>query len=109
MALGNLAQEVVDALDKRKINPYVSLAKGVLWLVGVVLVCVVVGCAVATAIKCDASQIGNIVGASQALCVIALSVMGWHSYKGSQVLYALRHWDQKSDILNNAPTGEEKK
>lgn len=101
LLIQRLAEQAIEVLDTRKINPYISLAKAVLWMVGVSLVFILAGCFFLV-VKGDAEQIGNVVGAAQGLLVLALAVMGWHGFEGSQALYLLRHLGQK-DVLNSAP------
>lgn len=94
------AQLLIDELDKRNINPFVSLAKAGLVLASVVFLLVIAfGFA-----KLDPAFMPNMVGAAQGLTVIALSIMAWHGYKGSQALYLIRHLHTKdSTALDNAP------
>lgn len=94
------AQDIIGELDKRNINPFVSLAKAGLILSSVVFVSVIVAGIL------NPSLIGNVVGAAQGLTVIALSVMAWHGYKGSQALYLIRHLNSsESNALDTTQQG----
>lgn len=101
------AQKLVDELEQRDINPYISLAKLALWVSSLVYVTVIVFAVVQAIAHRDASQVGNAVGAAQAMTVIALSIMGWHGYRGSQAFYLLRHLG-KNKILEHAPDGKDR-
>ena len=94
------AQQIIDELDKRNINPFVSMAKIALVLASLVFVSVIVF----GFVSLDKELVGNMVGAAQGLTVIALSVMAWHGYKGSQALYLIRHLHtRESNALDSAP------
>jgi hypothetical protein len=102
MNLTNKAQQLIAELDKRNINPFVSLAKAGLFFVSGVCLFIISLCSMFLFFDSRLDMIPNIVGAAQALTVICLSVMAWHGYKGSQALYLLRHW-KDSKVLDSAP------
>lgn len=79
-----LSQKLVDALDKRDTNAYVSLAKIGLWAVTAVLITVTIVAAIR-------QELGVVVQAVQALAFVAITVLGYHGYKGGQILHVLRH------------------
>lgn len=89
------ANKFVAEFDKRDTNIYVSLAKMGLWLVSCVLVAVIIACVY----RCvyywgyNTAILTVIVEASQVLVVIAVTVMGWHGYRGSRIFHLLRHWN----------------
>lgn len=92
MSLPDKAQTLIGELDKRNINPFVSLAKLGLCVAAFLCCFVLMLCSMLVVLNSRLDQIPNIVGAAQALVVICLSVMAWHGYKGSQALYLIRHW-----------------
>jgi hypothetical protein len=100
--LATQARAAADYLERRNISLYVSVAKLGLWLTSLVLLLVVVTCSFIVVLEGDATQISNVVGAAQALTVIALSVLGFHGYQGSRALHILRHISVKPNILDEA-------
>lgn len=91
--ISKAAHTIVDAMERRKINMYITLAKLGLWLTSAVLLLVITGCSILVVFTGDVEQISNVVGATQALVVVALSVLGFHNYQGSQMFHVLRHWN----------------
>jgi len=95
---GRVATAVADFEREHDTSVYVTLAKAVLWIVSVALVGVVLGCTALVVFAKDAGQISNVVGASQALVVISLSVLGFHNYKGSHLFHVLRSFQTAENI-----------
>lgn len=71
-------------------NAYVSLAKVALWAVGVVIT--IVG----TTALCSGNY-AVAVSACQVMVMLAVSVLGFHEYKGSRVFHLVRHWNDEKD------------
>lgn len=100
--VSDVANSFVDELDQRNISLYISLSKLCLWITSTVLLLVVSTCSFIVVLEGDTDQISNIVGAAQALTVIALSVLGFHNYNGSRALHLLRHISDKPNVLDRA-------
>lgn len=83
----NVANRFVSELDKRNVSVYVSLAKAALWLVAVLMVVIIVN----EISYGRLARVDHVIGASQVLTLVAVTVLGWHGYKGSRVLHILRH------------------
>lgn len=85
------ANKLVEALDKRDISGYVTLAKAALWLAGIASLAALVS-------ACIQRDLGVVCQAAQVLVMLAVSVLGFHHYQGSRILHIIRHWnDGKND------------
>lgn len=87
-------QDYVEA--KPHVYAYIVLAKAGLWLTSAVLVLVVVLSLLrllASGVTTD--QLSVIVAACQVLSLVAVTVLGYHGYKGGHMLHTLRHWTDK--------------
>ena len=99
------ANKLVEALEKREISPYITLAKAALWVVAIVLTVVLVIAlarfATANYQGCgwffDSQAAGVVVHSAQGLMALALSVLGLHQYRGSRILHVLRHWNDDKE------------
>ena len=96
MPIDKLANKVVDELDSRQINVYITLAKYGLWFIAVMLVCIVLSSVLAACSgnPLDASRIqiiGVVVQACQVGAMICITILGWHGYRGSRVFHVLRN------------------
>ena len=90
------ANKIVAELDKCNVNVYITLAKAALWIVaGVLLMLVVAGVALLSRYGFDVGTASVVVQACQVAVVVAITVLGWHGYKGSRVLHILRNWGGK--------------
>ena len=93
------ANTIVDALEKRQISPYITLAKAALWVVAIVLVVVLMVSLHRFAHAnydgrgwyFDSQAAGVVVHSAQGLMALALAVLGLHQYRGSRILHVLRH------------------
>ena len=91
------ANNLVAELDKCNVNVYITLAKAALWIVAAVLLMLVI--AGVTVLARDGFTVyaieiaGVVVQACQVAAVVAITVLGWHGYKGSRVLHILRNWE----------------
>jgi len=81
---------------------YVVLAKGALWLVSATLFGMVLGGDWLVS-HGDTAVALAVVQACQALAFIAITVLGYHGYKGHRLLHELRHW---SDPVNVRSTND---
>jgi hypothetical protein len=79
-----VANKVVAELDKRDTNVYVTLAKAALWLVALLMAAVVLHCI-------STGNWQTLTQACQVIVMLAVSVLGFHEYKGSRVLHILRN------------------
>lgn len=79
------ANKIVAELDERNVSVYVTLAKAALWAVGVLMT-------IATVVAISQGNWSVLAQASQVLVMLAVSVLGFHEYKGSRVLHILRNW-----------------
>jgi hypothetical protein len=79
------ARWIVEELDKRNTNVYVTLAKLAMWIVAAVLTVVLT----TSLIVWDLSLA---VQTSQVIVMLAVSVLGFHEYKGSRILHVIRNW-----------------
>jgi hypothetical protein len=98
MRISDKANDLVAELDKRNIGVYVTLAKGGLWVIAVVLlwvVCTMAGGSLVSGTEETARWVGpcsTIVQACQVGAMICITVLGWHGYKGSRIFHILRNW-----------------
>lgn len=95
------ANKVVEELDRRNINIFISLAKIGLALVAFILVGTISsGIHVALVQGFHIGIMSVVVQACQALAFISITILGYHQYRGSRILYLLRHLmaDESKDV-----------
>lgn len=86
------ANRIVEELDRRNINIFISLAKIGLALVAFILIGTISsGIHVALIQGFHIGIMSVVVQACQALAFISITVLGYHGYRGSRVLYLARH------------------
>lgn len=79
---------------------YIFLAKCALWLAAVTLIGVMVG-GIISVVHGSTAMVGNLVQASQVLAFIAITVMGYHGYKGRMLF---KNPLQKEESKDSATT-----
>ncbi len=91
--------EIVEKVDGKDGRVYIALAKTGLWTCSATLSAVIV-MGVKKTLAGDPAMIGNVVQACQVLSMIAITVLGYHGYKGTRIFHALRHWNDGNDSVS---------
>ncbi len=91
-------QVVVDKIEGPAGRIYTGLAKAGLWTAATTLSAVIVR-SINGAIAGDTAAIGNVIQACQVMSMIAITVLGYHGYKGTRIFHNLRHWNDGNDAV----------
>ncbi len=94
----NHIKVVVDKIEGPAGRIYTGLAKTGLWASAISLSAVVVR-SVNGALAGDTAAIGNVIQACQVMSMIAITVLGYHGYKGTRIFHNLRHWNDGNDSV----------
>lgn len=91
-----------ELIEAHNAAAYVLLAKIGLWVAATTLFCAIIGGLISAFSTGTTTVLLAVVQACQALAFIAITVLGYHGYKGHRLFHELRHFNDAPEATTDA-------